>query len=224
MGGDYGALHPVLAFAAGLVYCLLPPGFMEKLWSWFLPPNGGHDPERLAARLLTDARRRVRALSAVFGELAGGYATPFDAPDERAVIGKMRARLCRGCAGCSACWDGRDGRAGRLMCELVERAVAGESLGEKDELPPEIARRCRRAAQIPQRLGPLIRNFGEKRRSALARGQASNLLGRQFRQAEVLLQSASGALAAPVKVDGALSRQAAAALDRRTSRPARCWR
>lgn len=214
MGGSYGALHPAQAFAAGLFYCLLPPGFMEKIWSWFLPANSGHDPERLAARLLLDARRRMRALSQVFGELAGGYETPFDAPDERALIGKMRARLCRGCVGSANCWDGSDRRAGRLMCDLVARAAAGQAIGEKDELPPEAARKCRRAAQIPARLGPLLKDFGESRRSTQARGQASALLGKQFRQAEALLKSASGALAEPVRVDGTMSRQAEAALDR----------
>ncbi len=214
MGEAYGALHPVLAFAAGCVYCMVPPKVMEKLWAWFVPTDASHDPERLAARLLSDARRRVRALSQVFGELAGGYEAPFDAPDERALIAKMRGRLCRGCAGCQACWDGRDGRAGRLMCDLVARAAAGETFAEKDEVPPELSRRCRRAGQIPGRLGPLLREFSEVRRSAQARGQAKSLLGKQFRQAESLLVNASGALATPVKVDGVLSRQAAAALDR----------
>lgn len=214
MGGSYGALHPVQAFAAGLVYCLLPPAAMEKLRAWFLPAADGHDPERLAARLLNDARRRVRALGAVFGELAGGYEAAFDGPSERALISKMRSRLCRGCPGCAACWDGSDGRAGRLMCGLITRAAAGEVLAEKDELPPDLARLCRRAQQIPPRLGPLLRDFSEKRRSAQARGQASALLGKQFRQAESLLMSASGALSTPVRVDGALSTQAIAALDR----------
>ena len=213
MGGNYGAMHPWQAFAAGLIYCLLPPSFMEKVWAWFLPAERGNDPERLAARLLLDAKRRVRALGQVFGEMAGGYEAPFDGPDERQVIAKMRSRLCRGCAGCQACWDGGSGRAGRLLCDLVKRAAAGETL-EKDELPPEIAKRCRRASQIPQRLGPMLKEFGDKRRSAQARGQASSLLGKQFRQAESLLLGASGALSQPVKVDGALSRQAMAALDR----------
>jgi stage II sporulation protein E len=214
MGASYGALHPAQAFAAGLLYCLLPPKFMEKVWAWFLPTESGHDPERLAARLLVDARKRVRALGQVFGELAVGYESPSDAPDERAVIGQMRARLCRGCAGCRACWDGSDGRAGRLMCDLVTRAVSGEAIEEKDELPPEVARLCRRATQIPQRLGPVLKDFSEKRRSAQARGQATSIMGKQFRQAETLLLNASGALAMPVKVDSALSRQAVAALDR----------
>ncbi len=214
MGGSYGAMHPWQAFLAGLVYCLLPPSFMEKVWAWFLPAERGHDPERLAARLLLDARRRVRALGQVFGEMAGGYEAPFDGPDERQVVAKMRSRLCRGCAGCQACWDGGSGRAGRLLCDLVKRAAAGETLSEKDEMPPEIARKCRRAEQIPKRLGPMLKEFADQRRSAQARGQASALLGKQFRQAESLLLGASGALSQPVKVDGALSRQAVAALDR----------
>jgi len=214
MGESYGALHPVQAFAAGLVYCLLPPALLNKAWAWFSRAESGHDPERLAARLLGDARRRLRALSAVFGEMAGGYEAPYEGPDERQVIGKMRARLCRGCAMSAACWDGGDARAGRMMCDLVRRSAAGEALSERDDLPPEVARGCRRAQQIPQRLGPLLREFGERRRSAGARGQASALLGKQFRQAESLLQRAGGALAAPVKVDAHLSRQAVAALDR----------
>lgn len=214
MGASYGALHPLSAFFAGLVYCLLPPSFLEKLSAWYAPADVGHDPERLAARLLADARRRVRALGQVFGELASGYEAPSAAPDEREMIARLRARLCRGCGGCRACWDGSDGRAGRLMCELVTRAAAGETIGEKDELPPEVARLCRRAAQIPQRLGPALREFSELRMGAQARGQAASILGKQFRQAEALLMNASGALAVPVRVDGALSRQAVAALDR----------
>ena len=100
------------------------------------------------------------------------------------------------------------------MCDLVTRSMSGQQIGEKDELPPEIAKLCRRAGQIPARLGPLLKEFSEKRRSAQARGQATAIMGRQFRQAETLLMSASGALASPVKVDSAMSRQAVAALDR----------
>ncbi len=124
----------------------------------------GHDPERLAARLLNDARRRVKALGQVFGELASGYDSPGGAPDERAVIGRMRARLCRGFNGCRACWDGSDGRAGRLMCELVTRTAAGEAIGEADELP----RRWRACAAAPRRsrkkLGPLLKAFSSSAR------------------------------------------------------------
>lgn len=214
LGASYGALHPAWAFAAGLVYCVLPLKFMEKVWAWFLPQDAGHDPERLAARLLSDARKRVKAVGQVFGELASGYEAPFDAMDERAVVGRMRSHLCRGCAMNASCWDGGSARAGRLMCDLVARAAAGEVLREGDELPPDVARHCRRAGQIPQRLGPLLKDFALERRSALARGQASQLLGRQFRQAEALLTRASGALSSPVKVDALLSRQAIAALDR----------
>jgi hypothetical protein len=174
----------------------------------------GHDPERLASRLLSDARRRVKALGQVFGELATGYDAPADVPDEREVIGKLRARLCRGCNGCRACWDGSDGRAGRLMCELVTRAAGGEVIGEGDELPPEVAKLCRRAGQIPQRLGPALKAFSERRAGAEAKAQAVSILGKQFKQAETLLMNASGAAGRAVKVDGALSRQAVAALDR----------
>ena len=214
MGASYGALLPLPAFLAGLTYCLLPPKFLEKIWAWFAPASTGHDPERLAARLLNDARKRVKALGQVFGELATGYDAPGAAPDEREVIGRMRARLCRGCNGCRACWDGSDGRSGRLMCELVTRAAAGEVIDERDELPPEVAKLCRRAGQIPQRLGPVLKEFSEQRMGAQAKAQAVSILGKQFRQAETLLMNASGALAVPVKVDSALSQQAIAALDR----------
>jgi stage II sporulation protein E len=60
----------------------------------------------------------------------------------------------------------------------------------------------------------VLKEFSAERKSAQARGQAASIMGKQFRQAETLLMSASGALAAPVKVDGGLSRQAVAALDR----------
>ncbi len=75
MGASYGALNPIMAFLAGLTTA----SCRRNSWRGcgrVRAADTGHDPERLAARLLNDARRRVKALGQVFGELASGYDSP----------------------------------------------------------------------------------------------------------------------------------------------------
>ena len=63
-----------------------------------------------------EATRALNALSAAFGELAAGVDT---APDEHAVLLKMRERLCADCPGYARCWAGEDASAVRLFLSLI---------------------------------------------------------------------------------------------------------
>lgn len=214
MGYQLGTLHPLAALGAGALYCLLPQAPLDRLQSWLRPELPGHDPERLAMRQKKAAQKKLRALAGVFEELAAGCAQPTRLPNEQELIGKMRAKLCRGCEEYEACWNGSDGRAGRLLCQLLGDALLARPLEEGGQLPPEVNRLCRRGNLIPRKLGALLTDFDIQRRAAREQGGAKALMARQFYQASEILKAAGERAARPLGLNDAMAMQAAALLDR----------
>ena len=163
--GDYpGPLIPALA---ALAYVLAPEAWLTALGQALFraPPQG----------LRGEATRALNALSAAFGELAAGVDT---APDEHAVLLKMRERLCADCPGYARCWAGEDASAVRLFCQaLRDAACEGEAV---EDVPPELLRLCRRG----ERLRSLAR---QEAGSARLRRDADTCAGEMFRQAERIL-------------------------------------
>jgi hypothetical protein len=115
-------------------------------------------------------------------------------PDEQELILKMRERLCSGCGDYGPCWAGDDNCAARFLCRLIEEAVqlADEPGGLRvlysdGEVPPDVLRFCRRGRMIPDRLGLLLRDFAERRRSEIKRCATGQLLSVQLLQAREIL-------------------------------------
>lgn len=211
------AMCALAACAGGLV---LPAGGQERLRGWLsAEEHGATDPDRLARRIRAETEHKLRALSAAFGELAEGYREPVDVPDEQTLICDMRARLCEGCSRYPVCWTGNDNRAVRFLCQLISEAIdwSGGDRAEPlfaEEMPPDVLRQCARGRAIPSRLGVLLEEFADKRRSELKRGAVSQLISAQFLQAQLLLGGMADVQARPLRVRGRQAARARAALDR----------
>lgn len=183
------------AACAALVYLLLPDGPVRRLREIAAPDQAENcSPERIAREATQDARRRLRALGDAFSEMAEDCTLPADVPDEQALICEMRARLCAGCSGYENCWAGGNNHAVRLLCDLIADALdrvdapPGMRVPFADgEIPPDIMRICRRGRMIPDRLGLLLRDFAQKRRSEIKRCANNQLMSLQFMQAAEIL-------------------------------------
>ena len=206
-------LFPALA-AAGLL--LLPRAVYERLLACLDGTRrGACDPDLLAARLRGETEQKLRALSAAFGELAEGYKTPIDMPDEQALLTGMREALCQDCARYGVCWTGDDNRAVRLLCQLISQAIErGGGPQAEEETPPDVMRVCARGHSIPQRLGGLLQDFSERRRSELKRSATTQLISAQFLQAQMLLRGMADRQAQPLRVRDRQAARVLAALDR----------
>ena len=210
----------ICAMAACAAAMVTPEAFSRRVREWAGgETQGACDPDRLARRLRAETERKLRAMSAAFGELADGYRDPVDMPDEQALICEMRARLCEGCSRYPACWAGDDNRAVRFLCQLISESVDWAAGGADaplfgDELPPDVLRQCARGRTIPARLGDLLEEFSKKRRSELKRGAVSQLISAQFTQAQLLLRGMADVQARPMRVRGRQAARARAALDR----------
>lgn len=162
------------------------------------------DPSRIAREVGADSRRRLHALADAFELMADGSPGGCDVPDEQELLQQMRMRLCAGCIQYGACWAGEDNRAVKLMCRLI-----GDSLERIDappgmrilfsdgEIPPDVLRVCRRGRMIPDRLGLLLRDFAEKRRSEIKRCENNHLLSLQLMQAAEILRDLARQSASP---------------------------
>ena len=200
---------------SSLLAAPLPEAWAEEFARLARPAPAACDPQRLALRLRRESAGRLRALAEAFGELAEGYLTPVALPDERALVRRLRERLCAGCAGYALCWDGEQGRGARLLCELIAKAAAmpdGAALPE--EATPELARRCRRARLIPERLREPLEDFARARRGGLKRGAENRLISAQFLQARELLEGLADRQARPLRLRPRQAERAAAALER----------
>ena len=211
--GQLGTLHPLWALGVAGVYLLLPQEILDRLAGWLRPDQPALPPERLAAHLRQGSEKRLRALAEVFTELAQGYGDCPAGPDEQTLMAQMRRALCSGCPGYAACWNGTDGQAGRMLCQLLGTALGGAPLGEQEEMPPEWGRICRRAAQAPRKLGPLLRSFAARRRILQERRDEGATLGRHFAQAARILEGMGEALAQPPRLDPEAAMAAMAALE-----------
>lgn len=221
LAGGAGALAPQWALCAAAAYLLLPARWSDRIADLSQPARETPcDPEHVAREVTADARRRLRALGDAFGEMSEGCACPSDVPDEQALICDMRDRLCAGCAGYEDCWAGVENRAVRLLCRLI-----GEALDRVDapqgmrviysdgEIPPEILRACRRGRMIPDRLGLMLRDFAEKRRSEIKRCATGQMLSVQLMQAREILYDLAEKQGAPVEFRGAKLDQLRATLE-----------
>ena len=202
--------------ASALAAMALPEAWADAIALLARPIPEAGDPQQLADRARRQSVRRLRALGAAFGELAEGYATTVSLPDEQALMGRLRTRLCDGCPGYEACWSGeRDGGA-RFLCDLIARAVAlsGEAPLFDGEVTPDIMRRCRRGRLIPERIQDLLEDFARTRRSELKRGSENRLISAQFAQARELLDGLADRQDEPMRLSQRLAERAAAALER----------
>lgn len=217
----FQAAHLFAALSAAAVFLLLPKRMTDGINAQLSPPEPvSCDPAELARELSADARQRLMALGDAFGEMADGCAAPSDVPDEQALICEMRARLCSGCAAYEDCWAGSDNRAVRLLCQLISDALARVDappgmrvLFSDGEIPPDILRVCRRGRMIPDRLGLLLRDFGEKRRSEIKRCTTGQLMSVQFMQAREILYNLAERQQAPVRFEGVRLDQLRASLE-----------
>ncbi|MBQ3575015.1 MAG: hypothetical protein IJA26_05065, partial [Clostridia bacterium] len=181
------------SLAACILYALLPGRFTEAASILYACPDG-NDPDRMARDICEESRMRLTALAEAFGEMAESCTATENLPDEQSLISEMRSRLCSGCAEYPACWNGCDNHAAHFLCALIGEALerveapAGMRVIYSDgEIPPEIMRFCRRGRMIPDRLGLLLRDFAEKRRSEIKRCANDQLMAFQFTQAREIL-------------------------------------
>lgn len=205
--------------AAPPLAMLMPRRMRAMGLRWSRGKSGTCDADRLAALLRGQTSRRLAALGAAFGELAEGFLRPVRLPDEQRLIGELRDGLCAECPGYPACWTGDSNRGARLLCDLIARAVewsegAAETPLFEDGVPIDVSRQCRRARQIPDRVGERLEDFARLRRAELRRGGENRLISEQFLQAQRLVALLSEAQARPVRLRGRQAARAAGVLER----------
>lgn len=191
------ALQAQWMLCAAAIYIFLPDSLLHRLHKAFASPRISIcHPMEIAREATRENQRRLSALSEAFAAMAENCVCTVDVPDEQELICEMRARLCAGCANYAQCWAGEDNRAVRLLCSLI-----GDALDRVDappglrilfsdgEIPPDILRQCRRGRMIPDRLGLLLRDFAEKRRSEIKRCANGQFVSIHFLQAQQILSN-----------------------------------
>lgn len=219
--GTWQMLPQAGRFLAALLVLLLPGGWLLQSNGFpFSRPTASCDPERIAREVRSETRRKLLALGDAFSEMAEDYNTPSPVPDEQALICEMRSRLCAGCAGYESCWTDGDNRGVRLLCQLIADALdrvdappGMRILFSDGEIPPFVLRACRRGRMIPDRLGLLLRDFAEKRRSEIKRCATNQLMSAQFMQAREILYHLAGSQEEPISLRGPRLEQLRGALD-----------
>jgi len=189
------ALQPQWMLCAAAVYVLLPASLLSNIESAALPRREGScNPDEIAHAATREFRRRLTALSEAFSVMAEGSVGAVAVPDEQELICEMRGRLCTGCPSYGECWAGEDNRAVHLLCTLIGEALERVDappgmriLFSDGEIPPDVLRICRRGRMIPDRLGLLLRDFAERRRSEIKRCTDGRLMSVQFLQAKEIL-------------------------------------
>lgn len=201
------------ALLVGCSYSFLP----ERLLLLAKSPSSGERESELRAlqRQRTDLKRKTDALADVLGDLSAGYARrERSLPSEAEMVSHLRDRLCAGCPSYASCWAEGGASAGRLLCQLLGMAFSGALIGEESELPPELGRQCRRAGQIPRRVGPILADYDARRRAELKRTSLTSLMSAQFRQVQDLLRQAGEQIERGPKPDPELTAIAKAALEK----------
>lgn len=191
-----GGLDLRWVLCAAAAYALIPEEITARLERALNPGRENPcDPSRIAREVNLDSQRRLNALADAFDIMAESDPGGYDVPDEQELLQQMRMRLCAGCIQYGACWAGEDNRAVKLMCRLIgdalERIDAPPGmriLFSDGEIPPDVLRVCRRGRMIPDRLGLLLRDFAEKRRSEIKRCETNHLLSLQLMQAAEILR------------------------------------
>lgn len=206
---------------AALAYLALPEAWLAWLRRLLKPASeAACDPDRISQELSAQSRQRLRALGDAFGDMAQSCAAPTNVPSEQELICEMRSRLCTDCPSYGACWTGEDNHAVRFLCQLITEALdrvdappGMRMLFGDGEIPPDVLRICRRGRLIPDRLGLLLRDFAQKRRSEIKRCATGQLLSVQLTQAREILYDLAEKQAAPVSFAGPRLEQLRAALD-----------
>ena len=194
-----GALDARWALCAAAIHPLLPRAALGS------PRRDSPcDPAHIAREVTADTCRRLNALAEAFSSMADCDSPAPDVPDEQELICEMRSRLCAGCIQYGACWAGDSNRAAHLLCRLIGEAIDRADappgmriLFSDGEIPPDVLRVCRRGRMIPDRLGLLLRDFSEKRRSQIKRCENNHILSRQMNQAAEILRDLAGKQASP---------------------------
>lgn len=221
LAGIWQMLPPTGEFLAALLVLFLPGGWLIHA-EGILPARHSTscDPDRIAREVCSETRRRLRALGDAFSEMSEGASSPTPVPDEQALICEMRSRLCTGCAGYESCWTGGENRGVRLLCQLIADALdrvdappGMRILFSDGDIPPYILRACRRGRMIPDRLGLLLRDFAEKRRSEIKRCATNQLMAAQFMQAREILYSLAARQEEPLSLRSPRLEQLRGALD-----------
>lgn len=217
--GTWKMLPDAGRLLAALLVLFLPGGWLLRTDSRLFPPPAC-DPDRIARDVRAETQRKLHALGDAFCEMADECASPSPVPDEQALICEMRSRLCTGCAGYESCWTGENNRAVRLLCQLIADALdrvdappGMRVLFSDGEIPPFVLRACRRGRMIPDRLGLLLRDFAEKRRSEIKRCADNQLLSAQFMQAREILYDLAGRQQEPASLRSSRLDQLMGALD-----------
>lgn len=198
---------------------LMPKVLRACALRWTRSATDACDVDRLALTLRGQTARRLRAISAAFGDLAEGYLRPETLPDEQQLIGRLREKLCADCPGYAACWTAESNQGARLLCDLIAQVVRwSESAAEtplyEDGAPTELASRCRRARLIPERVGETLEDFARLRRSVLRRGGENRLISAQFLQAQRLVDALAAEQARPIRLRDRQAVRAAGVLER----------
>jgi len=205
-------LGPLLAGAA--LYCVLPKKRLRRIGRLLEDARPHCDPARLAMRLRRETGERLSRLSAAFQAMAQGCAGEEEQPDEAALVARMRSALCEGCAGYGRCWQGDHPEAGRLLCRLLSEALNRGEAPPLSERPPELARHCRRSAQIDRRFQPLLAELAAESRLRRRRSDLKGVVSRQLTGAAAELAALAGQLKKPASMNEDMARVAAAALDK----------
>lgn len=201
------------ALIAGILFAFLPEAPLRTAGE--ARDGAGESADRALLRLRADLRRQTEALAGVFADLSTGYAQQDRLlPSEGEMIAQLREKLCAGCPSYTACWADGDGTAGRLLCQLLSLTFSGALIGEEAILPPEFGRQCRRAAQIPRRVGAALSSFDARRRAELKRTRLSSLMAGQFDQARVILERSGSRIENGAQPDPALALIGRAALEK----------
>lgn len=198
---------------------LMPRAVRACALRWSRGASATCDADRLAQLIRGQTSRRLRAMSAAFGDLAEGYLKPMSLPDEQQLIGELRGKLCDACPGYAACWTEDSNQGARLLCDLIAQAVSWSESGSEDPLyedgvPTGTARRCRRSRLIPERVGEALEDFARTRRIELKRGGENRLISAQFLQAQRLIDALAGEQARPIRLRDRQAARAAGVLER----------
>lgn len=178
---------PFVALAAAL-HGIIPKERLEYISGNCSPP-ARRDSRLLKALRMRD-ERKLRALSDAFAGLSDVCGAGDPAFGEQQLITKMRSALCAGCPEYARCWPGSDSGAIKLFCQLMTAAIeCGTSPFRDGEVPPDIMRLCRRGMTVPARLGNMLAEFAAQRHRRIRLMEARRLIGAQFSQAAVTLNS-----------------------------------
>lgn len=214
VGYSTGAVQAWAALTGCAAYCVVPGSLLDRLHGWMAGSYPPGDAENLAVRMRQKAGRKLGGISEIFGELADGYGEESILPGEQQIISRVRHALCDGCAGYADCWMGDTAQAGRLMCRMAAEALSGREITRARDLPPDLIRHCRRSSQIDRRAVPLLSRLAKERRESMKRGEARSVMGRQFREAQRLLDALSTQLQGGICVNRQYADLVHAALDR----------